>query len=232
MAPPYKIDCSRLFGVLDIINETSIDQLRDVDFVENLICQVGLHSDSNVSPNYGEKNQQFLVPSGMLQQPRQLAEALIFLSDKDIKSYVEIGTFNGICTGFIVGYLNRFVKRLDAVTIDITERYHPDYKAEMEDRFDILFLTEDSKKIKGYINDLCFIDGDHNYYGVKADYENIGRHAKYCMFHDIAEDWQLNLNDGGSHKHWNEVKLDHKHYEFLHTDIDRPSFGIGIIKHK
>lgn len=34
--------------------------------------------------------------------------------------------------------------------------------------------------------DLCFIDGDHSYQGVIADYENCKNHTKLLLFHDTG----------------------------------------------
>ena len=229
MPPPYQIDYSRLFNVLDVIKESSKEQMVDVNYVEQLICQVGLHNDPAVSANYGEKYQKYLTDHGMLQQPKQFAEALVYLSDKKIRSYVEVGTFNGMATGFIFGYFTKFNPRFVGMTIDITERYNPNYAREMMKRFEIYFITEDSNNIKGDQNDLCFIDGDHNYKQVKADYENIGHKAKYCMFHDICDSFQKKVNDGGSLKYWEELKLGTKFTEFTYNPTDVKYFGIGII---
>lgn len=47
--------------------------------------------------------------------------------------------------------------------------------------------------------DFCFIDGDHSYDGVKADWENYGSHAKIVAFHDI-------VNNVGCFRLWQEIK--------------------------
>jgi len=229
MAPIHDIDYTKLYNGLNMIKASSLEHLRDRDFVEMIICSIGLHNDPDRNFIYTGKYRKFMTEHGMLQQPRQLAEALVWLSDKGIRTYLEIGTFNGICTGMIAGYLSRFSDNFIITTIDITERYHNHYRKEMENRFNIFYLIEDSKNVRGFGNDLVFIDADHNYSSVKSDYENIGKTAKYCMFHDICDSWQKNVNDGGSLTFWNEIKKDKKYYEFTYNPTEEKYFGIGIL---
>ncbi len=68
--------------------------------------------------------------------------------------------------------------------------------------------------LKGNKIDFLFIDGDHDYYSVKADYENYERYVRsrgIIGFHDIymqAKDGPININDGhhGSvTRFWKEV---------------------------
>jgi len=234
MAPIYEIDYTKLYNGLNIIKASSLEHLRDRDFVEMIICSIGLHNDPDRNFVYTGKYRKFMTEHGMLQQPRQLAEALIWLSDKNIRTYLEIGTFNGVCTGLIHGYLARFVPHFTTTTIDITERYYHHYVREMKKRYDtplssINFIIEDSNNVKGLGDDLVFIDGDHSYKQVVVDYNNVGKTAKYCMFHDICDSWQKNGNDGGSLTFWNEIKKDKKYYEFTYNPTDDKYFGIGIL---
>lgn len=64
--------------------------------------------------------------------------------------------------------------------------------------------------------DFCFIDGDHSYEGVKADWENYGPHAKIVAFHDI-------VNNTGCFRLWRELKG-----QYLHTVEYTSSAWLGI----
>lgn len=67
--------------------------------------------------------------------------------------------------------------------------------------------------------DFCFIDGDHSYEGVKADWENYGPLAKIVAFHDI-------VNNVGCFRLWGEVKkLGYRYVEYTSSVW----LGIGII---
>ena len=89
----------------------------------------------------------------------------------------------------------------------------------------VFFIQGDSKEVcktwdKGEIK-LLFIDGDHSYEGVKADWENYGPMCKVVGFHDID-----NKNEPGCVRLWNELKAQHRFLEI----IDKPGeLGIGII---
>ena len=70
--------------------------------------------------------------------------------------------------------------------------------------------------------DFCFIDGDHSYEGVKADWENYGPLAKIVGFHDI-------INPPSQvDRLWAELKPNFRHMEFTES-LDHHQLGIGII---
>lgn len=78
--------------------------------------------------------------------------------------------------------------------------------------------------------DLCFIDGDHTYAGVKSDYDNYGLFSKYVAFHDIADHMKAN-NRGEIIEvpvFWDEVKAGRKHLEFIDGGQRYP-MGIGVL---
>lgn len=72
--------------------------------------------------------------------------------------------------------------------------------------------------------DFCFIDGDHSYEGVKADWENYGPMAKVVGFHDIGgpvEDCE---------RFWRELKAStpYRTAEIISMSTEN-RFGIGIV---
>lgn len=180
----------------DIIEEIqTIDKkkLLDKETVISLMENYGLHDDPNINYKYGKQRQKYLVPDGMLQIPEQLADALIFLSDKHISSYVEIGTFNGRTTTLIVAYLCRFGLE-KAITIDKFRRFDNSYHLPIASVVGTSFYFDEMK------SDLCFIDGDHSFNGVSQDYSFLGQFSRYCMFHDICEE-TMDVQD-----FWNRLK--------------------------
>jgi hypothetical protein len=68
--------------------------------------------------------------------------------------------------------------------------------------------------------DFGFIDGDHSYEGVKADWANYGPMCKVVGFHDIAGPVE------GCVRFWNELKGYYKTQEFI---TPGKGFGIGIV---
>ena len=78
--------------------------------------------------------------------------------------------------------------------------------------------------------DLVFIDGDHTYEGVKADWENYGHLGRIVAFHDIADPGLPN-NKGEVievKKFWDEIKGDYRHVEFIDENAMYP-MGIGVL---
>jgi predicted O-methyltransferase YrrM len=82
--------------------------------------------------------------------------------------------------------------------------------------------------------DLLFIDGDHTYDGVKADFEMYSAlvsPAGIVAFHDVLKHPQLPTCEVD--RFWNEIKADFVHHEFLVPDDDRgwgPWGGIGVLE--
>jgi predicted O-methyltransferase YrrM len=84
------------------------------------------------------------------------------------------------------------------------------------------------KLLNGQQIDLLFIDGDHSYTGVRADFEMYSplvRPGGIVAFHDIA--FQLPPNEVA--RFWNEIKTSHKHKEILHR-ATKDAMGIGIVE--
>ena len=55
--------------------------------------------------------------------------------------------------------------------------------------------------------DLCFIDAQHSYEGVKEDYAEFAPHCRSAMFHDIQDmsTWHLGNNSGGVPAFWDHL---------------------------
>ena len=71
--------------------------------------------------------------------------------------------------------------------------------------------------------DFGFIDADHSYEGVKADWENYGPMCRVVGFHDID-----NSNEPGCIRLWRELKDKYRSTEIMHKHLGM-RLGIGII---
>jgi hypothetical protein len=213
---------------IQLILDSSQQELRFVPYVESLIKEFGLYRDErNI---YGEPYNSWQLSKkedgGLWQQPRQLAEALVWLSYKNIKSYFDIGTFNGYTFTFINAYLSCFDLKV-AVGIDPIAWFNQYKNIKSVIRHTYYHVTDSSRYkdvvVIGDRYDITFIDGVHENDGPKIDYENIGKHSKYCMFHDINDQYVPEVGE-----YWRSlpgVKI-----EFTYHPENKKVMGIGIIE--
>jgi len=217
------MDYSRIFQATDLLINSTKEQLRDKDHLIKIIKIWGIIDDPVI--NFGYNNCRF--QNGLFQQPEQLAPALIYLSKKKIKRYLEIGTFIGSSPTFISIYLSRF-NELSTLAVDRDNNYDQNLLNLANKYSKVEFLKGTSDDIKGYKSDLCFIDADHKYQSVKNDYQNIGGTAKICMFHDINDEGTVKDRDGiGTVRFWNEIKKP-EYLEFKDHPLGLNVMGIGI----
>lgn len=218
------LDYLRISQTTNLLVNSTKSQLRDKEYLINLIKMWGLINDPVI--NFGYDNCRCNI--GLFQQPEQLSPALIYLSQKKIKKYLEIGTFLGSSPTFISIYLSRF-NDLYTLAVDRDHEYDQ-YLLDLANKYSkVEFLKGTSDDIKGYRSDLCFIDADHKYDSVQNDYQNIGMTAKICMFHDINDEGTVkDRDDSGTVRFWNEVKKSNS-VEFKEHPLGLNVMGIGIL---
>lgn len=175
------------------------------------ILAVGLFE--NVYPESREFSSA-VTGRGMWQMPDELAGLMVSLQDKQITSYLNIGTFNGVTFSFVAAFLS-YLNDCRCVTVDP----HPRNDIITDSRFS--YVTGTSDQFKDQRFDFVFIDGDHTSHWVARDYDNVGQHARYCAFHDI----QSAKTDVPSY--WNKIKETKKHVEFIGEKAN--VFGIGLL---
>lgn len=219
---------------ISLIRNSTIENLQDDKYIEDLIPKLGLHSGSNETalPKYLHK----FTGRGLniWQYPHQFAKYLQFLSKQDINSYLEIGTNHGGCFITTIEYLNKVQdKNIQAVGVDIfgispnIKQYEIINKSVCVHQLDS--ASEEFKTlIENKVFDLCLIDGDHSYDGCKHDYELIKNKAKIIVFHDICD------NSMGVKQLWDEIIAKNNNcVEFIeqYENISSNYMGIGVIKY-
>jgi Methyltransferase domain len=208
-----------MIDAIKAVLDSTTDQLIDLEYVEALIKRFGLYYD--IRDIYGEPYNQWMIKNymgGMYQQPRQIAQSLIYLHDKGIKSYLEIGTFYGYTFAFVTAYLSKFGLEL-AIAFD-SNSYFNMYE-QVEESMPSVFMNYIARHgpieingHKGWIKilegnkyDLVFIDGNHAYSAVKEDYENVGKYARFCAIHDINDMYiEDECEGGGPVQFWKELE--------------------------
>lgn len=78
--------------------------------------------------------------------------------------------------------------------------------------------------------DFMFIDGDHSYDGVRADFYNYASLVKsggYIAFHDIVDSEHHRKYGCFVSQFWNEIKNQYDYWEFIDGN-DYPGLGEGI----
>lgn len=221
--------------IIDEIKNVPLDKLQDVECVKSLIRSYGLVNDGHT--DYGDENQ-FVSPNiiGIWQEPTQFAEFLVFCSKFKPTRICDIGTFTGGTAIFLTAYFERFCEEPDKFVVDSIDLYF--HFMLLQDIGCLLpkliyhpFKTSANFSHAKY--DLVFVDGDHSYIEITADYKNIGRYAKLCAFHDINHAPIYNDEPKhGSVGFWRELKLTKKPEnvrEFLHHSDNLEFMGIGVI---
>jgi cephalosporin hydroxylase len=92
--------------------------------------------------------------------------------------------------------------------------------------------------LRGGALDLLYLDGDHSYQGVAADfqmYAPLVRRGGLIVFHDIVPDFrarygkQTSSDVGDVPKLWQEIKTSHSSVEEIIEDEKQDGFGIGVL---
>lgn len=95
-----------------------------------------------------------------------------------------------------------------------------------------------SSLLGGRLLDLLFIDGDHSYSGVKADFEmyrGLVRAGGLIGFHDIVSDFRTRFgtptpaDSGGVPTFWQELKRQYRDTQEIVESADQDGYGIGLL---
>ncbi len=211
--------------VQNLIRCLDLESLKNPEVVANLVRAFGI---VQWGPDVFGDDEKFKNPStdmaGIYQTPDQIGKALVYLSDFEINTYLEVGVFQGGNFLFVSEYLRRFNPDIKCLGIDPTQYLNDEIRMIIESEMFLSFKSITSDQLAGQEFGLVFIDGEHTGDWVKRDYENVGQYAKICMFHDIQEKSCPEVV-----AFWETVK-GKKPVIFLDCTSKDPSQGIGIIK--
>lgn len=188
---------------ISVIRQSSIQDLNNPDYVKSLILRAGINTErqgrpSSVSIRNGEGLRISLYPN-------QFSEYLMLLASLGVTSYIEVGCRWGGTFIFTMEYLRRLADgKVRGVSVDIIDSPVKTYcDREPDTEFVQADSTSDSFKtaMSGQRFDVVFIDGDHSYQGVKADYMTFSDKSDVFVFHDI-----VNSKCPGVVRFWQEIK--------------------------
>lgn len=218
---------TRLQRVVRELENATLEELSQPAFLEEKIRRIGLRYDARglYGKDVCSMNQ---FGPGLWQIPQQLAGAVALLAKQKVDRFLEIGTADGFSFCFLVACLSRNNPRLTATTADLSTHLPLASRIPLPGKTN--FVTgKTSDDFAGQDFDMSFIDGDHSYEWVVRDYENVGRRARICMFHDINDD---RCGEDTVPRFWQELKAAEADradfYEFLHHSDGEKVMGIGI----
>lgn len=173
--------------------------------------------------------------TGLIGRPRELAP----------KTIVEVGTHKG-GNSFLFCHAVPSAQRVVGVDLCVQngaklvhfvrpgQRYFPLHG----DSQTAAMKARVQSRLGGSTVDFLFIDGDHSYKGVKADYElysPLVRSGGIIALHDIVPDHRTRFGRetgcyaGEVHQFWAELKRTHAVEELI-DDAEQDGFGIGLIR--
>ena len=226
-----RADFERVLGGIRRIQGASPDELESVDWLADVIREVGLVPIPEAERTYGQDSE-FLNSSqqGLIQIPREYARFLVLTGQYRPASYLEIGCFNGATACLATAYLQRFNPALQAVSIDVFPAFV--FYSEVRDLLPLRYeVGATSFDFREQPFDAVFIDGDHSFEWSWADYQNCGRSARICAFHDVNNAPYLELHMGGAPAVWELVKQQEKNArieEIFEHPTGEALMGIGV----
>lgn len=218
-----------IIAVQNLIRCLDIESLKNSDVVANLVRAFGIMPWVHPGMPLSGPEVIFINPGDMAaigQTPDQIAKALVYLSAFTINSFCEIGVYTGGNLLFVSEYLRRFNPNIQCMGIDPTGYLNPEIREIIELSDWLRFASVTSEQIAGRKFDLVFIDAEHTTTWLTKDYENVGKHAKFCAFHDLQDPLWPDVA-----AFWEGLKEISKkeRVEFLDDPSGCKTHGIGLI---
>ena len=216
-------------------------QLADESFLVSTIRSVGTVPDARRARLYGVESglESRSKVTGVFQDPRQLSTALLHLAKAPVPSpYVEVGVWSGWTCCVVAAYLQRTSGAVDfhGYAVDVTLSRMAARTRTIMAALNVSFVFRNSPEYQRLSMSrlgICFIDGDHRYSGVRADYEELAPRCSTMVFHDVIDMDSLSREGGGVPIFWAElvanVRRERVHEFLSQPGIYPPVFGIGIL---
>jgi len=180
--PEMTRDYTRIEQCLNDITSSELHQLRDWEYVADLIRSMGLYGATEEV--YGpEMKHGTGDDTGSWQEPTQSAKFLVWLSQQNIKTMLEVGSWNGCWALFMSCYLQRFDLE-EAVSVDIADTVLPSVR-QLGRKYRLKFQRCGSDTYAGQEFDFVFLDGGRDRDLVLSHWDNVGQHGRVVAFHDI-----------------------------------------------
>lgn len=171
---------------------------------------------------------------------QQIKEEWDWLIDKTLTPFIN-GTANILEIGCYDGgsswYLSHFAKNMITIDNNIPCRFDTRCITQY-DNINYRYVGGDShhpdqtKLFGEYEWDFVFIDGDHSYEGVKADFYNILPHLQKgtpVAFHDIAISDFHHTHGCYVGEFWRDLKQEYKATKFEEFSVNSDWAGIGLV---
>lgn len=180
--------------------------------------------------------------------PHQIANEIValldWLAEHAPRSVCEIGTAMAGTT-YLLGQSLPSIERLIGVDLHVRRQHRLRFFSRPGQQLTFFdgssYAPETVERVRRHLGteklDLLFIDGDHSYEGVTADfraYTPLVREGGIVVCHDIVEDHTTRYGirtprcTGGVPRFWKQIKDHYPHREFVDSP-EQDGFGIGAI---
>lgn len=181
---------------------------------------------------------------GITQIPSEIEALIERLRDMQPRTIVEIGTHKG-GNSFLFCHAVTSATRVVGVDLCVQSADKLIHFARAGQRYFALHGDSQTESMKQRVQaclggaevDFLFIDGDHSYAGVKADFElyaPLVRSGGVIALHDIVADHRTRFGRdtgcyaGDVYRYWAELKSRYDCVELV-ADAEQDGFGIGVV---